>query len=321
MLTLRLVSRAVLFLTLSITGCGSDGGGGGGGGGGGADGGGGGGGGADGGGGGGGGQWQTLITGDWQLAPGSENYWCARVTIPETMYVNGFRSIAPNGTHHTVLTIQDAGDDGQFGCSAGTLADEMVFASGVGTDALTFPEGVAIKLEAGRKLLLNLHLYNVSDQAISGTSGTEVKVIPASEVQQEAEMVFGGTFQIYLPPGQQTTLSGRCVFNTDSTVISVWPHMHQVGVHMKVTHEASGGNVVLHDQPFSFAEQTNWPITPELVKAGEDILTECTWDNTTGSAIAFGDSSDAEMCFAGLYRYPKDGSSLFCTDGFTPPGF
>ncbi len=320
MLTFRFASRAVLVLTLAVTGCGSDGGGGGGGadggGGGGADGGGGGG--ADGGG---GGEWQQLITGNWQMAAGSEGYWCARVTIPETMYVNGFRSIAPNGTHHTVLTIQDAGDDGEFGCSAGTLADEMVFASGVGTDALVFPEGVAIKLEAGRKLLLNLHIYNVSDQAISGTSGTQVKVIPASEVKDEAEMVFGGTFQIALPPGEQTTLSGRCVFNNDATVISVWPHMHQVGVHMKVTHEAAGGDVVLHDQPFSFAEQTNWPITPEVVKAGEDILTECTWDNTTGATIYFGDSSEAEMCFSGLYRYPKDGSSLFCTDGFTPPGF
>jgi hypothetical protein len=38
----------------------------------------------------------------------------------------------------------------------------------------------------------------------------------------------------------------------------------------------------------------------------------CSYNNTTGAAVGFGDSSDNEMCFAGMYRYPAANSSLFC---------
>jgi hypothetical protein len=262
--------------------------------------------------------WTDLVTGTWTIGAGSESYWCSRITVEEDMYIAGFRAIDPVGTHHTVVTLQDSGADEEFGCGAGTLADEMIFASGVGTDDLIFPDGVAIKVPAGRKILLNLHLFNVSDQPINGTSGTQVKLIPASEVTDEAEVVFAGTFGISLPPNQETTLTGRCTFDNPSKVISVWPHMHQLGTHMKVFHEAGGGDDKLHDKPYSFEEQVNYKITPVDVAAGEKIRVECTWNNTTGQTVTFGDSSEAEMCFAGLYRYPKDGSNLFCTDGFNP---
>ena len=49
-----------------------------------------------------------------------------------------------------------------------------VFGSGVGTNAIEFPQGVGIKLAAGSQLLLNLHLFNTADTALSGTSGTKI---------------------------------------------------------------------------------------------------------------------------------------------------
>ena len=41
---------------------------------------------------------------------------------------------------------------------------------------------------------------------------------------------------------------------------------------------------------------------------------DCTHRNTTDKTVTFGESTLSEMCFAGLYRYPADGSSFGCVD-------
>jgi hypothetical protein len=259
--------------------------------------------------------WTSLITGTWTLAAGTEKYHCAKRTVAEDTYIRGFRGVAPLGTHHTVVTIQAPdGPDGEFPCSPGTISDQMLFASGVGTDDLIFPAGVAVKVPGGMQVGLNLHLFNVGEATINGTSGTDIWVVPASEVTAEAEMMFAGTFSVVLPAGQETTLQGDCLFAKDATVVTVWPHMHQLGTHMKVEH-VGAATATVHDEPYSFYEQVNYPITPLVVKAGESIRVHCTYNNTTGTTVYFGDSSEDEMCFSGLYRYPAANDGLFCAEG------
>lgn len=250
------------------------------------------------------GEWTTLIDGTWQLPAGTEGYWCARKTFSEDVYVKTFRALAPPGTHHTLL-LRDSGGapDGEASCGP-TLGADMYFASGVGTDDLTFPEGVAVKIPAGTQLQLNLHLFNTTADPLSGVSGTLVKTVPASEVKQVAEMILPGTFSIAVPPNGTQTVEGTCKFPGASTIATVWPHMHKYGTHMKVSYEGAGGTKVLHDGPFSFGEQKNYPIEPLLVAPGEAIRIECTYQNPTSNTITWGDSSESEMCFAGIYRYP-----------------
>lgn len=259
------------------------------------------------------GDWETLIDASWQLTPATEGYWCATKIIEEDMYIRAFRAIAPVGTHHTVVSKTGGGEPhGEWACSAGTLSDEMIFASGVGTNDLAFPEGVAMEVKAGTQLLINLHLFNTSTDPLEGLSGTEVLTLPASEVVQKAEMIFAGSVAIFIAPNSAGDANGSCQFPQDATVMTVWPHMHQYGTHMKVVHESGAGDVVLHDAAYSFSEQTNYPIDPTVVKAGERIHVYCDYNNTSSSTVTFGDSSTQEMCFAGLYRYPALGDGLFC---------
>jgi hypothetical protein len=275
---------------------------------------GGGGGGSDGGGGGGAdagpSDWQALISGDWTLNPGSETYRCVRLTVSEDTYISEFRAIAPLGTHHTVLTVGDpSGDDGISNCNAGTNADAMIFGSGVGTNPIAFPEGVAMKIEAGQQLLLNLHLFNVADNQLDGTSGTEIVTIPESEVEQVAEVILmGRTVSLQVPPGESTQI-GRCVMNGDVNIFAFSPHMHQMGTHMKIVAKPSSGDVTLHDAAYDFYEQKVFLSEPAIqLEAGDEIEVHCGYDNTSNSTIPFGDSSNQEMCFAGVYRYPAFGS-------------
>jgi hypothetical protein len=275
---------------------------------------------------GGSGEWSTLIQADWDLEPATEGYTCQRATVPEDIYVRAYRPIAPLGTHHTLFTLggQATGDEETepFECSAGMNERTMIFGSGVGTEVVEFPPGVAMKLEKGSKMMLNLHLFNVSGEPITGKSGLEIQRVDPSEVEHVAESVLAGKIGgLTVVPGVSTQ-TGTCEMSHDVTLFAVFPHMHQLGAHLKATAEtASGDPIVLTDRPYSFEEQRYYPLSPAVsLKAGDKVNIECEYNNTTGETVGFGDSSLKEMCFTGLFRYPKGETSQFvCSEGGVRP--
>jgi len=269
--------------------------------------------------------YQPLIGRTWSLAPGqTDTYKCIRITMTEDVYITGFKSVSPNGSHHAVLSIANTsstmGPDGEYDCGVGTLGLKMLYASGVTTADYDLPAGVGVKISAGEQIHLNLHLYNASDEPISGESIVLVKKVPTAPPML-AEMVFAGKFLFSLRgdrPNIEQVVTGGCTVpaGRDYQLFALWPHMHKAAVHQKVTITQNGSPSVLHDLPFSFGEQNFFEQTPQFhLVGGDQVKVECTYVNNTGRTITFGDSSDAEMCFAGLYRYPATGSSLFeCTD-------
>ena len=265
-------------------------------------------------------EWELLMEQQWTIPSGTEKYLCLRKTVGETMYIKAFRAVAPTGTHHTVLTAgTPSGNDGVQECNGLTNENAMIYGSGIGTDALELPQGVATKVEAGQQLLLNLHLYNVSDQPITATTGIEIIPAEPVEVEHVAEGILAGrTFGLVVPQGTSTQI-GYCTMNGDVNILAIAPHMHQAGRHMKVYAELPGGDMLLHDDAYDFNDQQIYrKDTPVPLTQGTRVRIECSYDNTTGAAISFGDSSDNEMCFAGLIRYPAFGGSFgtpACDDG------
>jgi hypothetical protein len=256
------------------------------------------------------GDWQQLIGRDWSIPPGSaDTYKCVRIRIEEDIWVAGFRAIAPLGTHHTVVTIANGGTLGEYDCSVGNLDSQMLYASGVGTDDLLFPEGVAMRLTAGMTINLNLHLFNASDNELTGTSGIMIKTLQPAAVVHEADMVFAGTQRINVPSnGIPTTITGGCTAPREWNVFTAWPHMHQFATHSKLT---IGGDIVL-DTPYDFNEQVNYPEVARVIPQGTAIRVDCTYVNNSGVEVTFGDSSNQEMCFTGMYKWPAGGGLFAC---------
>jgi hypothetical protein len=237
------------------------------------------------------------------------------------MYVTSFEAIIPFGTHHTLLTVgepQDGKPDGIEPCNAGTNRTSSLFGSGVGTDTLYFPKGTAIRIPKGQQLLLNLHLYNANEEDISGLSGTRVVEIPEADVSELAEGVLAGTVAIQIPPNETTVTTGYCTMSQDFTIFAVAPHMHQLGIYERVFAEPAGKEpIAIHDEAYSFDEQSYKLIDPISLSKGDKVRVECTHHNTTNKTVTFGESSFSEMCFAGIYRVPAVGSKLICVD-FAP---
>jgi hypothetical protein len=267
-----------------------------------------------------------LIGRTWTAAPGSDDvYKCVRVTVPQDMYITNIVAEAPLGTHHTVLSIAGSngtsGPDGEQDCGVSTLGMVMLYASGVGTSPLDFPDGVGIKIAAGQQIHLNLHLYNAGDEPLSAESAIWVKA-QSTPPATLAEMVFAGKFLFTISgtPMNQTPkpqiVEGGCTVNSPYSLFAVWPHMHKLAKHQKVELIRNNVSTVLHDKPFDFAEQNYYLQSPVVeVQTGDKIRVMCTFLNPSTSNVTFGDSSDQEMCFSGLYRYPAKNSGLFqCTD-------
>ncbi|MBL8740736.1 MAG: hypothetical protein JNK04_06575, partial [Myxococcales bacterium] len=215
-------------------------------------------------------QWTTLVTGDWSLDAGGEiTSDLHSVVLDHDVFVGAIRPISPQGTHHTVLAIGDF--------SAGNI----LYASGVDTNALEFPPGVGLRLRAGDNIVLQLHVFNPSQEPLSGTSGIEIVEIAPEDVVNEADIYLPGPLNLNIPPNQTSTKTGTCVIDNEQTVFAVFPHMHQLGAHFKTTLNVGGVDTVIHDDDYDFYHQAFIPFEPTTLSPGDSIKTECTWNNTT----------------------------------------
>ncbi len=263
-----------------------------------------------------------LIGRTWSLAVGEHDiYKCVRFTVPTEMYITDIEAQAPVGTHHTVLSIASglaSGADGEQNCSVQTLGMQMLYASGVGTSPLKFPTDVSVKIPAGTQIHLNLHLYNASDDPLTGESAIWVKS-QATPTPMLAEMVFAGPLSLTIPgtpagtTAQPHDVTGSCTITKSYKLFALWPHMHKHATHQKIELMRGGSPTVLLDKDYQFEEQKYWPQSPEVqLQNGDQVRVTCTYLNQDPGDLKWGDSSDEEMCFGGMYRYPAQGSVLFC---------
>jgi hypothetical protein len=258
-------------------------------------------------------EFSELVAADWELLPGTEQYICLRQVLTTTAYVSAWRGIAPLGTHHVAVTLSaepDGEPDGVSECDVATLGTQNVYGVGVGTPERRLPPGIAMKLPQGSQLILNLHLFNPTEQPLRGRSGAMSHAIDEKDVRVIADGVVAGPVKLTIPPGRSTS-RGTCTFDRDSTIFSIMPHMHQTGVAMQaVAHTAMYGDVVLFDGPYSFDDQRTYPLDMLQFKAGDTIDVACTYENPSNETLRWGGSSNDEMCNAGLARIPAGGPSV-----------
>ena len=260
--------------------------------------------------------WTTLIERNWTINAPYDGYKCRVARVPEDMYISGYRLLAPTGTHHTILTITNDIATGDTDCTP-KPEPSMLYAGGIGTSDVLFPGGVAIKLSAGQYIRLELHLYNASDNQETGTSGLQVKTIPASQVANEADMVFlgnVGNWNLSANPNPQT-VAGSCSVPGDWHLFSLWPHMHGYGTHqtVTVTRNSNGQTLTLLDQPYDLLDQKMYMMSPDMPAYTNDTLgVTCSYVNTSGGVVFEGENSTSEMCLTGLLKWPKGGTELQC---------
>jgi hypothetical protein len=204
------------------------------------------------------------------------------------------------GTHETTIgsTIGDS--------------SQLIAGWAVGGDHVTFPEGVALELTTAGILNAQWHYYNPTATPQMDHSLIQVCTVPRAMRPKVGSLTFLGTENfngpLGMPPKTKSDFSGTCVNDSGAPItIFGWnPHMHKLGVHMKTTIMRKNGQPeVVFDKPFDFNSQITYILDkPLTLEAGESILSTCTFNNTTDASVAFGPSTEQEMCYNFTMSYP-----------------
>jgi hypothetical protein len=239
-----------------------------------------------------------------KIAPGREYYQNVNVPAPwgagKNLQALSFRAIVDNKKvlHHYILYAPD---------------QSFIDGWAPGQGGITMPPGVGMQLPNGT-YRLELHYNNgTGTETEEDASGIEVCVAKTPRPNMAAVHELG-SMSINVPAGGKQDLVSHCkpsVAKGPVHLMEINPHMHKTGVHAKaIIKRADGKEEVLHDRPFSFAEQTKY-ILPEdgsaadvLINAGDEIVTTCSFKNDQARAIRFGQTTEDEMCFFYVIAWP-----------------
>ena len=199
--------------------------------------------------------------------------------------------------HHWILYNRTADvTDGTNASCVGAHPDaSFITGWAPGGDGMHLPADVGLRTEAGG-FTLEIHYNNTVGAGQVDASGVEVCVTEKLR-PKEAAVHWLGTQAL-----NKVTAVGTCApINTAPvTILSLSPHMHLQGRHMKtVINRKAGGTEVLHDAPFDFNTQISYD-TPAVIQPGDTLTTTCTFAKPT----PFGQKTNEEMCYNFVVAYP-----------------
>ena len=256
--------------------------------------------------------------------PSGEHYVSFYYTAPWTTPVEAvsFRTIYDNRKvmHHWLLySTLGATMDGTFAPSIGTHigdAAQLIAGWAVGGSDVRMPKDVALRVPGpGEGLMIEWHFYNAEPQLAMDTSSIEVCTLPAGTLKNLAGITWLGTENfngpLGMPPKVESQFSGTCLpsrtgMNASDPIklFFFWPHMHTYGRHMRsIVTRVDGTQETVFDKAFDFNYQITYDTAVEL-RPGDVISSTCTFQNTSDSAVAFGPSTNQEMCYQFAYSYP-----------------
>lgn len=255
-----------------------------------------------------------------KVASGEErNFICQSWTLDndEPLYVNAVSMEGGPGWHHSNWLYAPEGDfagpDGTWPCAergfdlvTAGIRGGVFYTQSPEAKAETerFRDGVAIVIPPHSKVILELHLLNVSEQELSTHAHLRLDTLARENVQVELAPLALSYYPLALPPQARSTFTADCDLATimggplDFRIYYVAPHYHALGTGMKVeAYDADGSSVVIADanrpigEPLgvSFAE-------PFDVTGAQGIRFGCRYDNPGTETVRFGAGQADEMC-------------------------
>ncbi|MDX2089198.1 MAG: hypothetical protein SFX73_15185 [Kofleriaceae bacterium] len=272
----------------------------------------------------------TLSYGPVTIAPGEENTKCVwmRLSNPAAIKVRQMHNVLNASSHHLIVYKDDMDQTEQLepvDCTpftgalntSGMIAPIMITQKA--DDTLTLPDRVAYTLDANQMIKLEMHYLNATEAPQEVRATVEFYRAEESTIDHEADILFIGSPDIDLAAGETETLKqffkvpdGLDLSQSNIFAITGHTHHHGTDVQVRVGPSKNGPMTSVYaPQPFSWSEpETTVHNPPFSVPAGGGMEFECTWTNTSGSRVEFGESANDEMCFFWAYYYPSQGSKV-----------
>jgi hypothetical protein len=210
------------------------------------------------------------------------------------------KPVSLNGTHETTIGTQ-------LGDSA-----ELIGGWAVGGNDVELPDDAGLELPSDGLLNVQWHFYNQGSTFEDDSSMVQVCTIPRAMRKNIASLSWLGTEDfnsvLGMPPHETSQFGGTCTNDSGApiTILAFWPHMHKLGRHMtSIVTRNDGMTEMVFDKQFDFNYQIVYQQSPRIVlQPGESITSTCTFDNITDLPVAYGPSTEEEMCYQFTMAYP-----------------
>ena len=188
---------------------------------------------------------------------------------------------------------------------------EVLFASStqvVGDEFIAFNDGTAFRLEEGRQIVLDTHVYNPTDQPITVEVAYDFYTMPDEKVTQEVAPFTFLWMDFELPPNQESSLEATCDwFGGD--VNAIMPHMHQWGTQYDVDYLRGDGSTLVSPYSKSGVEMPESDLqmySPAISTAqATQVRFTCEYFNPFDHQMCNG-VGENEMCFLFGYVSPPE---------------
>jgi len=292
----------------------------------------------------------TISWGSVSVDPNVEKTQCVVLQVPNTtaIEVHQIHNTTSSATHHVILykdddpaaVVQATPTDCQPFTGAlnpsGMISPIMITQKQ--DDLLTLPDGVAYQFAANQFVRIEMHYINTTDGPLTATETTTLYAADPTTITDHAALLFIGSPDIgsatgsamcagssrsngpCIPAGQPYTLHefftpGSTEAFLNAKIFAITGHEHKTGTGVVVKTGLSASDPamtsVYDPMPFQWSEPATTFHNPTFgIPTGGGFDFTCTYNNTTTTPVAFGESATDEMCFFWAYYYPANGSHV-----------
>jgi len=249
-------------------------------------------------------------------APSGDSYTCMYLnySTTEELTLTSTLGHQSKGGHHILAYYADTPHPvSTHPCSNEEMVSLRQIGGGGadGVPILALPEGLALKVPAGKQIVIQSHYINTSNTPINATDSVVLNKGSAASVKSYVNFFAVDDEGFQIPPNAPYSHTTECTVPSDLQIALGLPHMHELGTHFKLEILDASGNLVntLIDTDWaalyaSHPPVQTWPMsTPYVLKQGQRIRQTCSWNNSTSSPVLF----PTEMCVGYFYYWPGNG--------------
>jgi len=231
-----------------------------------------------------------------------DKYICAAEARPDNKSV----------VHHILVYVLPPG-----GRSRGGGLENILVGYAPGSTPVELEEGVALKVEAGSKLLFQMH-YTPNGYVQKDRSYAGVKFVDEEKVNKLISGRVAIQERLLIPPNKANhTVKADSAISRDEMLLSMTPHMHLRGAAFKYEAEyPDGTREVLLDVPeYDFNWQLKYILKePKLLPRGTTVQCTAVYNNSESNpvnpnpdkTVTWGDQSWEEMMIGFFDTIPPD---------------
>ena len=251
-------------------------------------------------------QTKTVTMDTFVVPAGEEVYECQNFANPwgAQVDIKTYSLQMSPGSHHMFAFYASNATDGALApCPNGGLQfGAFTFTAQQPQLTETFPASVGATIPQTTGFQMMAHYLNATSTDITMTSvSLTMYVAKPGLVTQHAGVMYLNNTAVAAPPGVSTSTSSYTL-PQDVQIMSSASHMHHGGTNFVA--KASSGQTLYTTT--EWAEPPGEPYSPPmLLTSGTTITWTCTYDNTSGTLLTFGESALKNvMCISVSVFYP-----------------